>query len=122
MPEYRLSDAELYLMSFFWAHGSLKSDELAVMTTEKGWKTTTLLTFLSRLAAKGMLEVTKQGKSNLYSPLVSRQQYSHQENVNFINEIYGGSTQDFLAAMVTGRMISKDELEDLSRWLEEQEV
>lgn len=121
MPDFQLSDSERYIMQFFWEHGDMKTDELGVLVAEKEWKPTTLLTFLSRLTAKGMLRVHKQGKSNLYSAVVGRNEYTRMESQLFINEMYGGSTKNFVAAMVGNQLISKDELKELRAWLAAQE-
>ena len=121
MPEPRLSETELYIMRLFWQHGPMKSESLAVLVAERSWKSTTLLTFLSRLAAKGILRVEKQGKSNLYSPLISEQEYLHQESKIFLDQMYGGSARDFLAAMVDSRGITKNDLAELKDWLSRQE-
>lgn len=121
MPDYKLSDAEMYIMRCFWAAGPMKTDELAAQVRERGWKPTTLLTFLSRLVAKGMLAAKKQGKSNLYRPLVSQQVYTQAESRVFLDQLYGGSARNFLAAMVEGRAISTQELAEMRQWLEEEE-
>ncbi|MDL2293079.1 BlaI/MecI/CopY family transcriptional regulator [Ruminococcaceae bacterium OttesenSCG-928-D13] len=122
MPENRLSESELYIMRAFWAHGGMGTDELGALVATRGWKPTTLLTFLSRLAAKGMLAVEKRGKSNWYSPLVSREEYGRGEGRAFLDELYGGSARDFLAAMVEGRALSADEVAELRAWLNAREV
>mgnify|MGYP003623975588 CR=1 FL=1 len=96
------------------------TEELGQLVQEKGWKPTTLLTFLSRLVAKGMLQAEKQGKSNLYRPLVTQTQYASGEGRSFLNELYGGSARDLLAAMVDGRAISTEEVAELKRGLDEQ--
>ena len=121
MPEYKLSEAELFIMRRFWEKGAMRSDELATLVKDKGWKPTTLLTFLSRLAAKGMLGVEKQGKSNLYRPLVSGEEYTRSEGRAFLDELYGGSARNFLAAMVDGKALSAAEMAELKDWLSSQE-
>lgn len=120
--EYKMSDAERYIMGCFWDRGSMKSDELASMVIEKGWKQTTLLTFLSRLAAKGMLQVEKRGKANLYTPLVSEEEYLNMESRQFLDEMYGGSAKNFLAAMIDSRGLTKEDIGELREWLNRQEV
>lgn len=122
MPEYKLSDAEMHIMRRFWASGPMKTDELAALVADRGWKPTTLLTFLSRLVAKGMLAAEKQGKSNLYTPRVSQQQYAQAEGRVFLDQVYGGSARDFLATMVEGQAISAEDLAEMRQWLNEQEV
>lgn len=120
MPEYKLSDAELYIMRCFWAHGPMGTDVLSRLVQPRGWKPTTLLTFLSRLCQKGMLGVEKQGKSNLYRPLVTGEAYARDESRVLLDELYGGSVQKFLAAMVNSRSVSPQDLTELKAWLEAQ--
>lgn len=121
MGDIRLSEAEAYIMQLFWENGAMKTDELSGLVAEKEWKPTTLLTFLSRLVAKGMLEAEKQGKANLYRPLVGREEYLQGEGRAFLNEMYGGSAKSFLACLVDGQGLSAAELAELKEWLNEQE-
>lgn len=122
MGDGKLSEAEGYIMRMFWAHGAMKTDELSRLVAEKGWKPTTLLTFLSRLVAKGMLAAEKQGKSNLYRPLVEREAYRRDEGRAFLDELYDGSAKDFIACLVGGRGLSAAEVGELKAWLDTQEV
>ncbi len=121
MGDQRLSESESYIMQFFWSRGALKTDELGALAAEKNWKQTTLLTFLSRLAAKGVLAVERVGKQNIYRPLVSRAEYLAAEGRAFLQDVYGGSARDFIAAMVDARGITAAELDDLRRFIDEQE-
>jgi predicted transcriptional regulator len=122
LRDTQLSKAEAYIMQRFWQHGPLRSDELAPLVAEKGWKTTTLLTFLSRLAAKDVLHVQKQGKANLYLPCITEEEYRRTESEAFLQQIYGGSAKNFLAALVDSRGLSRKDLDELRHWLNEQEV
>ncbi len=122
MSEQRLSIAETYLMQFFWAEGPLRTEEVSCLAAEKAWKPTTLLTFLSRLVAKGMLGVAREGKQNVYTPRATRDEYLATEGKAFLNDLYGGSARDFIAAMVNTRGLSKEELAELRRFIDEQEV
>lgn len=122
MPVQTLSETERQLMQLFWQHGEMTSEEVAALVADRDWKATTLLTFLSRLAAKGMLHVVRQGRGNLYRPLVSEQDYRLRESRAFLDELYSGSYRDFLAAMVDAHGLNKEELEELRRWLNEQEA
>lgn len=122
MGDSTLSEAELLIMAHFWKNGSMKSEEVAAAVSEKNWKNTTLLTFLSRLARKGMLRVQKQGKTNLYIPLVSEAEYKHSESQAFLDELYEGSAKNFFAAMVSSKGLTQQDLAELKEWLQAQEV
>ena len=74
------------------------------------WAGNTINTYLSRLTEKGFLSVHKDGKSNLYTPLVSREDY-----------LYGSSPSTFLAALARNGLDRRDvdELRSLLDQLEE---
>ena len=75
----KLSDAELEIMEKVWELGApVTAAQLTERMAEKGWKPSTLLTFLARMVNKGALEVEKQGKQNLYRALVSAEDYRAQ--------------------------------------------
>ena len=60
----KLSAAEYEIMECVWALGRTVSgmDIMRALGQEKGWKQPTVLTFLSRLVEKGLLETEKRGK------------------------------------------------------------
>ena len=69
----RLPDTELEVMKALWSTGpdtprSVLEDKL----TPFGWASNTVNTYLARLADKGFVSVRREGKSNLYTPLISQ--------------------------------------------------
>ena len=59
----KLSDAELEIMEKVWEmDGPVTAARLTERLAEKGWKPSTLLTFLARMVNKGALAVEKRGK------------------------------------------------------------
>ncbi len=112
-----LSDAEHYIMQQFWAHGHMLREDVAVLVAEKNWKPTTLLTFLSRLVAKGMLTVEKHGKINHYTPIMDEAEYKRLEGKAFLDTQYAGSARDFIATMVDTKGLAQKDVDDLRNWL-----
>ena len=64
----------------------------------------------------------KQGKANLYSPCITEKEYRRSESEAFLQQMYGGSAKNFLAALVDSRGLSREDLDELRHWLDEQEV
>ena len=118
----RMSDAEMEIMELVWnmATPCTSADIQKELPTDKNWKPTTLLTFLSRLTEKGLLTAEKRGKQNFYSPLVTREEYLAVETRSFLTELHGGSLRSFIAALNSGEKLSEDDLNDLRQWLESQ--
>ena len=76
LPEKKLSDAELDIMLAIWqSPPPVQRADLEEQLQSHNWADTTLLTLLSKLVEKGYLSVERQGRHNLYRPLVSEADY-----------------------------------------------
>ena len=76
LPEKKLSDAELDIMLAIWqSPPPVQRADLEEQLQSHNWADTTLLTLLSKLVEKGYLSVERQGRHNLYRPLVSVADY-----------------------------------------------
>lgn len=102
--------------------GTMTSAEIQEkLKNRKGWKLTSVLTFLARLAEKGFVSVSREGRINRYTPLVSQRDYRKGESRSILKKLYGNSLTAFVAALYDGAPIEKKELEDLRRYLEDAE-
>lgn len=114
----RLPDTELEVMKALWATGpdtprALLEERLAPF----GWAANTINTYLSRLAEKGYVSVRREGKSNLYTPLVGRDEYQAFDSRAVLERLYG-SPRNFVAALARDGM-GQDELEELRTLLDQ---
>ena len=48
------------------------------------------------------MRVTKEGRTNLYNPLISKEEYQHQESRRVLEKLYGNSLKDFVASLYRG--------------------
>ncbi len=114
----KMSDSEMEVMREVWAAGGpvTSAQLLEKFGADKGWKPTTVLTFLARLVEKGILEKERQGKANRYIPAVSESEYKNFEARSFLNEVYNGSVKSFVTALFDGNDISREEIEELKKW------
>lgn len=123
MPENirSLPDSELEIMKTIWdAGGRVTSAQvLARLKNRRTWKTTSVLTFLSRLAEKGFLSVERQGKVNIYTALVDEKQYQESEGRSFLEKLYGNSLTSFIASLYDSNAISEDDLKELRDLIDE---
>jgi len=116
----KISDGELEVMQALWAIDgkATRRDIEEVLGKDHAMAITTLLTFLSRLAEKGFIKIEKMGNANIYSALVNRHDYLCNESSDFIKKICGGSMSAFASALCDSG-ISKEELLELKKYLEE---
>ena len=119
----RLPDSELDIMLILW-NGTppmTRPEIEKVINKKKNLAPTTILSLLTRLEAKKFVEVTKQGKMNLYTPLVSQSDYQANESQNVLEKLYGNSLKKFVTSLYQGKKMSSEEVRDLSNFLKELE-
>lgn len=117
----RLPDSELEIMMIIWEAKEPVSSAYLMERLEgdKNWATTTVLNFLARLADRGFLKVEKQGRINIYSPLVQEKDYIEAESRSFLERLHKSSLKSFVAALYDGNTISSREAEDLKSYIDE---
>jgi predicted transcriptional regulator len=114
-----MSGSEAEIMKAIWEKGApVTAARLLQVFESRGWKAQTMATFLSRLADKGLLTITKQAKANLYSPAMNEREYRGLEARNLLSS-YGGSLRNFVSALYGGEGIDPEEAAELKKWFEE---
>lgn len=68
------------------------------------------------------MSVKKQGKSNLYSPLISREAYQSSESASILEKLYGNSVKTFVTALYKNNRLSSGEIKELDDYLKELEA
>lgn len=116
----KLGDAELEIMLAVWSaggpvHSAYVQEKLK---GSRNWQLPAILTSLNRLVEKGYLACEKQGRTNLYRPLISETDYKTAEGRGLIDRLYGGSFTGMVAALCDGRAIGKDDLDELRQYLD----
>lgn len=115
----RLPDAELEVMQALWrCEPPAGRQEIETLLSETHpMAQTTVLTLLSRLAERGMVTVTREGRRSLYTPAVSRAAYLAAQSRTFFEKLCGGSVSAFAAALCQSG-ISEADLKELRELLE----
>ena len=115
----RLPDAELEVMNAVWDCEApvARTDIEEVLCGEHPMAATTILTLLTRLTEKGFLRAEKQGRANVYTPLIARHDYLAAQSKRFVDKLCGGSMSAFAAALCDSGL-SRAEIEELRALLE----
>ena len=121
LPEKKLSDAELDVMLAVWQNRPpvLRSD-LEEQLKSHSWADTTVLTLLSKLVEKGYLSLERQGRRNLYTPLVSERDYRRWANRSFLGKMYQSSLRRMVASLVESSDLTDRDLQELEEFITEQ--
>ena len=118
-----LSDREWTVLSALWDSGG---DTLGGLTEtlrpETGWSRNTVLTYLTRMEAKGLVSIDGSGHPRRYRAALDRDACQAQARDDFLHRVYQGSTGDLVAAFLKEKPISAQERDQLRRLLDEMEV
>ncbi|MDE7242855.1 MAG: BlaI/MecI/CopY family transcriptional regulator [Oscillospiraceae bacterium] len=119
----RLGDAELEIMLAVWnAEGPVQSTYIHQrLRASRNWALPAVVTAMNRLVEKGFLSSRKEGRCNLYSPLITAQAYRAAEGRSVLNRLYGGSFTGMAAALYDGKAIQKKDLDELRQYLDQLE-
>lgn len=116
----KLGEAELEIMQVIWRHDApvTASCILKELSPQRTWKLPTLMTSLSRLAAKGFVDCDRTSGNNLYAPLIEEDAYKTAESRNFLERMYGNSIQNMVAALYNNRALKNSDVEELRKFLD----
>ena len=120
----RLPDAELEVMKAIWDNTPPMStnDVMRVVSKEKNWNISTLLTLLSRLIDRGFLSSEKRGRERIYYPQVDRAEYMEYETKNFLKKLHKNSFMSLVNTLYDNNDLSEQDIDELSNWLEEKKT
>lgn len=119
----KLPDGELEVMQAVWAAPAPcnRAEIRFGLNASREIAETTLLTMLSRLAEKGFLEIHKEGRSSVYVPLISREDYLASQSSRFFQKLCGGSISALANALCSSGL-TNEELDELRSLLERDEL
>lgn len=117
----RISETEWRVMKVVWAMGPCAASEIIAELTRQdaAWHPKTAKTLLNRLVAKGALGFTKEGRAYLYRPLVKEEDCVAAASESFLERVFGGSLKPMLAHFVERKKLTRAQIEELKRLLDE---
>jgi BlaI family penicillinase repressor len=116
----RISDAEWAVMAVLWEQSPRTANEVVdALAGRVSWSAATVKTMLNRLVRKRALKFKAEGKRYLYSPAVSRDACVRSETRSLVDRLFGGATAALLAHFVENARLSREEIEQLRKLLDE---
>ena len=119
----KLSEREWTVLNALWNTGGAELGSLVnELFAETGWSRNTVLTYLTRMEAKGLVRIDKNATPHSYHATLDRESCRKRERHSFLNRVYSGSTGELIAAFLKEEQISKEERERLRKLLDDMEV
>ena len=109
------------IMLVLWHHTPPMSrlEIETVINEKKALAPTTILSLLSRLEKKQFVSVTKEGKTNYYTPLISQEEYQNCESKNVLERVFGNSLKSFVTSLYRGKELTQQDVAELYDYIQE---
>ena len=124
MPPQQASDAELEVLKVLWqgGPGTVREVEVRLRRRRRRWAYNTVLTLLSRLREKGYVASDKSdAAAHLFRATVSRGQLLANGLSDLADRVCDGTASPLVQALVEGGRLSKDDIAQLRKRLDELE-
>ena len=119
----KLGEAELEIMQVIWdADAAVTSNYiLKELHGRRKWQLSTLMTSLTRLSDKGFVHCDRSTGSNLYTPVISENDYKTGASRHFLEKLYDNSIQNMIATLYNNQAIQNSDIEELRNFLDQLE-
>lgn len=115
-----LTAVELELMTFLWRMGEGSvNDVLAELPRERKLAYTSVSTMLRILEQKKVLGSRKEGRGNIYFPLVSKADYEALSISNLVTKVFDGVPTAAVKRLLDTADLSSADLQELRKLLDE---
>lgn len=119
MRDVHIGEAELEIMKVLWQAGeAIPTAVINRAVEEKGWKRTTVSTFLTRLAEKGAVVCERRGAQYYYSPAITCEEYRHAQAGRLVEQLFGGSVTALAASLFENAALSDEDVKELRAIIE----
>ena len=116
-----ITDAELVVMKVVWDRAPVTaSGVVAALVKTAAWKPKTIHTLLTRLVQKGAVTAEKQGRAQVFRPLIAAADFQHAASRSFLGRMFDGEIAPFLACFLDRAELSPEEIAELRRLLDGQ--
>lgn len=113
-----LTRTELHMMNLLWDKGTASVQQLHDELPEPKPPYTTTLSVMQVLTKKGIVSFDKEGRTNIYRPLLSREEYLESFVDDARDNLFGGSIVNLFSFFAKREKLSKQEIQKI---LEEME-
>lgn len=114
MIEAGLGVVESKFADIIWSNEPVTSSEIVKLAEkELDWKKSTTFTVLRRLCEKGIF-VNNKGT---VTSLISKQEFYSLQSEKFVDDTFGGSLPAFIAAFSKRKKLSRAEIEELRKMI-----
>lgn len=113
-----LTETELELMNILWTNGEgTVNDALEALPKGRDLAYTSVSTILRILEQKGVLKARKDGRSHIYTPTVSKEDYESKAVGHLVQKVFDGTPSALVRRLIDSNDLSESELKELKKVL-----
>mgnify|MGYP000127586603 CR=1 FL=1 len=113
--DMEIGEVQERFANLVWDHEPIPSGQLVKLCEQElNWKKSTTYTVLRRLCQKGIFT----SENGTVTSLMSRQMFQARQSEEIIEESFAGSLPDFVAAFTSRKKLSKKEIKELKKIIE----
>lgn len=118
----QISEAEWEIVKILWDKPQITAREVMERLDKSiDWKFNTVKTLLWRLVEKKAVGFDKVKRTYYYYPLVDKQECAKVETQSFLKRVFDGSLSLMMENFLKYEKVSKKEIDELKKMLEEDE-
>ncbi len=119
----KLGEAELEIMQVIWNSDFPVTSNyiLKALQGSRKWQLSTLMTSLTRLSDKGFVNCDRSTGTNLYTSIISEDDYKTKASRHFLEKLYNNSIQSMVATLYNSKAIKPSDVEELREFLNQLE-
>lgn len=116
MKEIELGEVQAAFADIIWSNEPIGSGELVkICERELNWKKPTTYTVLRKLCEKGLFK----NEDGVVTSLISKEEFNASKSEKFVEDTYEGSLPAFIAAFMSHKKISKEEIDEIRKMINE---
>jgi len=116
----QISEAESAVMEVLWQRQPLAAEDVvSALADSRQWQEATIKTLLNRLLKKGAIRASKDGRRYLYAPVLKRQAWMLGESQGLLERLFDGRVAPLVAHFSEHRKLSRKDIAELRKLLEE---
>lgn len=120
MDTMKLFDSELKVMEIIWEQEPVSAKGISMILADTiGWNKNTTYTIIKKLIEKEAIH--REDPNFICTSRIKKAQVQTAETNSLIDKLYQGSRKMFFAAFFQNEKLSKEELEELKKMIDEQE-
>lgn len=118
MGDFKLAEIESRFVELVWQREPIASGELvSLCEKELNWKKSTTYTVLRRLSQKGILK----NEDAMVSSRIKKEEYMARCSEQVVEDTFEGSLPQFVAAFMSRKKLSRKQIEEIQKLIDDYE-